>query len=155
MKARSEIRYSVIAVVTVAALLFAAGCRKQEQPTTQPMTSDAGDAPKADEALDPTVEAAPEAAAVGTTDQAGTAVAADNRQAQTLIEKARELVRDQKYQDALTVVQQVSALRLTPDQQRLVNGMKVQIRSALGGKAVPGAATTFGTRVSRGAQTQE
>ncbi len=65
-------------------------------------------------------------------------------QVQGLIEKAKGLVSNQKYQDALTVVQQLSSLQLTPDQQKLVDGLKAQIQSALAASATSNAASALG-----------
>jgi hypothetical protein len=158
MRAYSKIRYSIIVVAAAAGMLFVAGCSKHEQPAadaTQPMTSGTSDAPKPAETSNPTTEAAPQAAAGAATDQASASVAATSSQAQTLIEKAKGLVTDQKYEDALTVVQQLSGIPLTPEQRHLVNGLRVQIRGVLGAKAVPDASPRFGTKVDHQSHTQE
>jgi hypothetical protein len=53
---------------------------------------------------------------------------------QGLIDKARSLIADQKYQEAQTVLNQLSSLTLTPDQQKLVTELETQVQSALSKK---------------------
>jgi len=70
--------------------------------------------------------------------------AASNSQVQGMIDKAKGLVTNQKYQDALAVVQKLSSLQLTPDQQTLVDGLKTQIQTALAKNAASDAASSLG-----------
>ena len=155
-----KLTYSILGLTAGAALLLASGCSKDEQPTseTPKMTPPAsGDMQKAAESPKPVTEPAPAAAvavpdasqappaaaaaaaqavppAMTLTDAAAavaTAPAAMSAQAQGLIEKAQALVTDQKYQEALPVVQQLSSLTLTPEQRTLVDGLKTQIQAAL------------------------
>jgi hypothetical protein len=65
-------------------------------------------------------------------------------QVQVLIEKATGLVTDQKYQEALPIVQQLTGLQLTPEQQTLVDGLKTQIQTALAKKTTSDAASALG-----------
>ncbi|HWH69290.1 MAG TPA: hypothetical protein VNT26_07880 [Candidatus Sulfotelmatobacter sp.] len=72
---------------------------------------------------------------------AGTAT----NQVQGLIEKAKSLTSNQKYQEALTVVQQLSQIQLTPEQQKLVADLKGQVQSALAKQAGTNALSALGS----------
>jgi hypothetical protein len=53
---------------------------------------------------------------------------------QGLLDKARSLVADGKYQEAQTVLNQLSGMALSPDQQKLVTQLESTVQSALGKK---------------------
>ena len=163
MKMQNKITCAIMGVAAGAALLLAAGCSKQEPP--------AGETPKPAEASKLADEAASAAAAVSqaaasvvtqaqqtaanvaaaaqqavsaATNQAAAAVADSTSQVQTLIEKAKGLVTDEKYKDALTVVQQLASAKLTPEQRTLVDGLKAQIQTALAKSTTSDAASALG-----------
>jgi len=163
MKMQNKITHAIMGVAAGAALLLAAGCSKQEPP--------AGETAKPAEAPKPAAEAASAAAAVSqaaasvvtqaqqtaanvaaeaqqavsaATNQAAAAVADSTSQVQTLIEKAKGLVTDEKYKDALTVVQQLASAKLTPEQRTLVDGLKAQIQTALAKSTTSDAASALG-----------
>jgi hypothetical protein len=163
MKMQNKITHAIMGVAAGAALLLAAGCSKQEPP--------AGETPKPAEAPKPAAEAASAAAAVSqaaasvvtqaqqtaasvaaaaqqavsaATNQAAAAGAEATSQVQTLIEKAKGLVTDEKYKDALTVVQQLASAKLTPEQRTLVDGLKAQIQTALAKSTTSDAASALG-----------
>jgi hypothetical protein len=92
----------------------------------------------------PTVAAATEQAVKAAVSQTNTVAAASSTQVQGLIDKAKGLVTDEKYQDALKVVQQLSSLKLTPEQQTLVDGLKSQIQTALAKATGADAASALG-----------
>jgi hypothetical protein len=79
-------------------------------------------------------KAAEDATAVATnvTKQVESAAATAEAKAQTLIDKAKALVTDKKYQEALTSLQQLTGMQLTADQQKMVDDLKATITSALG-----------------------
>ena len=54
------------------------------------------------------------------------------------------MVTNEKYKDALTVVQQLSNMKLTDEQQKLVEGLKTQVQTALAKATVSGAASALG-----------
>lgn len=60
---------------------------------------------------------------------------------QGLIDKAKALVNDKKYQDALASLAELGTAQLSPEQQKVVSDLKTTIQNALGtdtGKAVQG-----------------
>jgi hypothetical protein len=112
---------------------------------------------KAPEALKPAAEMAPAvvpaapaqaaAPAASPADAAAAAAAtpaAADTETQRLIDKAKTLVADQKYSDALNAVQKLSSMKLTPEQQTLVDGLKTQIQTALAKSSGADAASAVG-----------
>ncbi len=116
-----------IALTLCSILCFAAGCGKQDASTT-PTTTDASKAA--------TEAAKPAATAAETAKAAVTAVATEAAsQADDLLKKAKSLADAQKYQDAANILQQLSSLKLTPEQQKLVDDLKALIQKALAKEA--------------------
>ena len=164
-----KIKHAVLVVTVAAVLALANGCGKEAPPTgetpkataepvpaaeaVKAVTEATSEAQKAVEAPKAAAEqaaaAAAEAAQAAATQAvaaatAAAAPAAMSAQVQGLIDQAKGLVTNQKYQEALTVVQELSNLKLTPEQQKLVDGLKAQIQTALTKAATTDPASAVG-----------
>jgi hypothetical protein len=80
------------------------------------------------------------------TQGASTQANAAEQQAQGLIDKVKSLIADQKYQDALSSLNQLANANLTAEQQKLVADLKTQIQNALSKASVTDAASALGVK---------
>jgi hypothetical protein len=64
-------------------------------------------------------------------------------QVQALIDKAKGYVTDEKYKDALNTLQQLSSVKLTDEQQKLVDSLKEKIQAAMASTAGSNAASAL------------
>ena len=111
----------VIHLVAVIALAIGlAACSKQESetpaPTPAPSAAQPAGMPKA------AVPAAPAAADI-------------SAQVQGLINKVKDLIAQKDYAGALSALKELSAMKLTPEQQKLVDDLKAQVQKAMAGAA--------------------
>jgi len=136
----------LIAAITLsAAAVSLSGCKKEETPpaaapaaveATKPSDTMANEPAKVVESAKP--------AAKEVVDQATSQADAATAQSQSLIDKAKGYVADQKYQDALSTIGQLSASKLTPDQQKIVDALKAQIQTAMAKASTSDAASALG-----------
>lgn len=120
-------------VAITGGLMLAIGCSKKEEAPAPPPPSAAAPANAIQKAAD-TAKAQTEvvkdaAAEVAATTQ-GQAEAASSK-VRDLTEQARKLLGENKPSDALSLLNQLTALKLTPEQQALVQSLKEQAQKAI------------------------
>lgn len=117
-----------VAMCTAAAFIIGCGQKQETAPSSPASTEKAVETPAAE---------VPQAAA-----PVPSQPAAD--EAQPLIDKAQSLVAAENYTGASDVLKELAALKLTPDQQKLVDDLKAQIQKAIAAQATPDATNAAG-----------
>jgi hypothetical protein len=128
-----------LALGAIALSLLAAGCGKQETKAPAPAAPAAANAPAAPAAKEM------KAAADKMVDQgkaaAGQMSADLSAQAQGMIDKAKTLISEKKYQDAISSLQTLAMSKLSPEHKKTVDDLIAQAQKLMSsdmGKAVQG-----------------
>lgn len=141
-------RLPAAAICAAAAMLIGCGKTEQSAPAA------ASEAPKSVQEAPATPAQPPQAApqlSLPSVEEAKTAVTAPaESEAQSLIEKAQGLIAQNKYSDALNVLNQLASLKLTPEQQKLVDDLKAQVQKAMANEAAAGAGKAIGNVLGGG-----
>lgn len=120
-----------------------AGCEKKPDQVTLPEGSGNKATTEAGKLMDAAKPAA-EQAVKQATDAANTVAADATAKANALIEQAKTLLGQSKYTEALNSLQQLSGIKLTAEQEKLVASLKEQVQKAMAAKATTDAAGAAG-----------
>jgi ElaB/YqjD/DUF883 family membrane-anchored ribosome-binding protein len=140
-------RLIAAAIAAASLALLSTGCGRQEtktpaEPTAKTTAGKTMDeAQKAATAVADQAKKAAETMAAETKQAVGKLTAETTKQSQGAIDKAKTLIGEKKYQDALTALSQLVAANLTPEQKKLVEELKAEAQRLMSsdlGKAAEG-----------------
>lgn len=116
---------TITATISLAALCCA-GCKKSEDTVTGTGKTDAA----------PVEEISVEETVVETAETAKQAINDASAKAQEILTQAQNLVGEKKYEEAASLLQKLSNIELTPEQQKLLDDLKATIQKAMQSEAV-------------------
>ncbi|MEI6083489.1 MAG: hypothetical protein WCS70_04230 [Verrucomicrobiota bacterium] len=126
-------------LVPITAAAFLLGCGKSEEKT--PAAAAEATKAAASSAMDATKSAAADATEA--------VKPAANTQADGLIAKAQSLMANKSYTEAATVLKDLAALKLTPEQQKIVDGLKAQLQKYMSTDAAAAANKAAGSLLGK------
>lgn len=122
-----KIHFTSIGIVT-ALLCSGFGCSQSESGTSNTDGSNSEEVVVEEVSVQETV--------TEVADTAKQALSDANEKAQELLTQAKNLVSEKKYEEAGNILQSLSNMELTPEQQKLVDDLKATIQKALQSDAV-------------------
>jgi hypothetical protein len=138
-----KIQNTLFTLATTVLLACTSGCDKQDASVQDQIKNAAGNAGDAVKSTADVVKESGEKAAAAVKDKAKEVAAPVSAKVQELIDSAKSLVGEGKYQDALVKLKELGGEKLPLSQQAIVDGLKAQIQKALGA-ATPTATDAVG-----------
>ena len=127
-----KIQTTLFTLVAAGLVVCSIGCDKKDASVQDQVKDAAGNTGDAVKNAVGTVKEAGEKAVTAVTEKAKEVAAPVSAKGQELIDSAKSLVAEGKYQDALAKLKELGTERLPVDQQAMVDGLKAQIQKALG-----------------------